>query len=110
MERQIRQIIHPTDFSDAARNALRVAGDIARRVGAEVVLVHAYDQPYAYSYYAGAIPALADATIEQTWREEFGKKMDELANGPELKGVTVRKKLMVNLPIWKFYDEIDLSK
>jgi nucleotide-binding universal stress UspA family protein len=36
-------ILHPTDGSDHARRALAVAADLAKRYGATVVVVHAFD-------------------------------------------------------------------
>jgi len=42
----MKTILHPTDFSDNSLNALDFALEFARKSGALLLLVHAYDVPY----------------------------------------------------------------
>jgi nucleotide-binding universal stress UspA family protein len=44
----IRKILHPTDFSDEAALAFRVACDLAKQHGAEVVVLHVLPPPVAW--------------------------------------------------------------
>jgi universal stress protein A len=44
----VRTILHPTDFSDRAREAFRVACDFARDYDAELVVLHAVPLPIIY--------------------------------------------------------------
>jgi nucleotide-binding universal stress UspA family protein len=41
----LRKILVPTDFSDGAAEALRVAVDLARRLDGEITLLHVYQMP-----------------------------------------------------------------
>ena len=41
----IRTILHPTDFSASANEALAVAGSLARHHGAKLVLLHVVQRP-----------------------------------------------------------------
>ncbi|MGI5864584.1 MAG: universal stress protein [Myxococcales bacterium] len=40
-----RRIVCPIDFSEPSRDAMRVAVDLAKRLGAELVLLHVYQLP-----------------------------------------------------------------
>jgi nucleotide-binding universal stress UspA family protein len=51
-----KRICCPIDFSDASRAAMEVAADLARRGGAEVVLLHAYPIP-GYTFPDGSVVA-----------------------------------------------------
>ena len=51
-----KRICCPIDFSDASRAALEVAADLARRTGAELVLLHAYPIP-GYTFPDGSVVA-----------------------------------------------------
>jgi nucleotide-binding universal stress UspA family protein len=41
----IKKILVPTDFSEQAENALRVAADLARKHGSEINLLHMLELP-----------------------------------------------------------------
>ena len=51
-----KRICCPIDFSDASRAAMEVAADLARRTGAELVLLHAYPIP-GYTFPDGSVVA-----------------------------------------------------
>ncbi len=51
-----KRICCPIDFSDASRAAMEVAADLARRLGADLVLLHAYPIP-GYTFPDGSIVA-----------------------------------------------------
>src|SRR5512146_2689855 len=51
-----KRICCPIDFSDASRAAMEVAADLARRFGAELVLLHAYPIP-GYTFPDGSVVA-----------------------------------------------------
>ncbi len=51
-----KRICCPIDFSDASRAAMEVAVDLARRTGAELVLLHAYPIP-GYTFPDGSVVA-----------------------------------------------------
>jgi nucleotide-binding universal stress UspA family protein len=73
-----KRICCPIDFSDASRAATEVAADLARRFGAELVLLHAYPIP-GYTFPDGSVVAspkmmqdLADQAERhlEEWRAE----------------------------------------
>ncbi len=53
----ITKIICPVDFSEASHQAFLYADDFAAPVGADIVLVHAFDIPESYSSSGQRIPA-----------------------------------------------------
>jgi nucleotide-binding universal stress UspA family protein len=73
-----KRICCPIDFSDASRAAMEVAGDLARRFGADLVLLHAYPIP-GYTFPDGSVvasPKMMQDLAEQAqrhleaWRED----------------------------------------
>jgi nucleotide-binding universal stress UspA family protein len=75
-----KKICCPIDFSDASRAAMEVAADLARRTGAELVLLHAYPIP-GYTFPDGSVVAspmmqdLADQAERhlEEWRADAAK-------------------------------------
>jgi nucleotide-binding universal stress UspA family protein len=76
-----KRICCPIDFSDASRAAMEVAADLARRGGADLVLLHAYPIP-GYTFPDGSVVAspkmmqdLADQAERhlEEWRGEAAK-------------------------------------
>ena len=76
-----KRICCPIDFSDASRAAMEVAADLARRSGADLVLLHAYPIP-GYTFPDGSVVAspkmmqdLADQAERhlQEWRGDAAK-------------------------------------
>ena len=66
---EFKTILVPHDFSDDANAALETALDLARRLGAEIHLLHSYQQPidalspYGVAIPAGMIPEIRDAAL-----------------------------------------------
>ncbi|HYG68383.1 MAG TPA: universal stress protein, partial [Anaeromyxobacteraceae bacterium] len=86
-----KRICCPIDFSDTARGAMQVAVDLARRLGAELTLLHAYPIP-GYTFPDGSVVAspamLEDLSDEadrhlEAWRRE--------AEGLGVPGVRIAK-------------------
>jgi nucleotide-binding universal stress UspA family protein len=76
-----KRICCPIDFSDASRAAMELAADLARRFGAELMLLHAYPVP-GYTFPDGSVVAsprmmqeLADQAARHLgeWRGEAAK-------------------------------------
>lgn len=44
----IKEILHPTDFSDPAQNAYKYALEIANKCNADLSIMHSVKQPYTY--------------------------------------------------------------
>ena len=63
----ITRILCPTDFSDAATEAVMYAERMAREANADLVLVHAFDMPVSYSLQGQEHPK--DSRIEAQLNE-----------------------------------------
>ncbi len=83
-----KRICCPIDFSDASRAALEVAADLARRFGAELVLLHAYPIP-GYTFPDGSVvasPKMMQELAEQAQRhlEEWRVDAERLVAAPRV--------------------------
>jgi nucleotide-binding universal stress UspA family protein len=63
----IRKILHPTDFSEEAAAAFRLACSLARQHGAELVVLHVIPPPITWYEMAARLPP--DGYEEQLWRD-----------------------------------------
>lgn len=85
-----KRICCPIDFSDASRAAMEVAADLARRFGAELVLLHAYPVP-GYTFPDGSVvasPRMMQELADQAQRhlEEWRVEAERLAGGRQVTG------------------------
>jgi nucleotide-binding universal stress UspA family protein len=83
-----KRICCPIDFSDASRAAMEVAADLARRFGAELVLLHAYPIP-GYTFPDGSVvasPKMMQDLADQAQRhlEEWRLDAEKLAGAPRV--------------------------
>src|SRR5512146_857964 len=69
-----KRICCPIDFSDASRAAMEVAADLARRGGAELVLLHAYPIP-GYTFPDGSV--VASPKMMQDLADQAEKHLEE---------------------------------
>jgi nucleotide-binding universal stress UspA family protein len=63
----IRKILHPTDFSEQAAAAFRLASSLAKQHGAEVVVLHVVPPPVAWGEAIAREPP--DSYKEELWNE-----------------------------------------
>src|SRR5512144_1308178 len=80
-----KRVLCPIDFSDASRAAMEVAADVARRSGAELVLLHAYPIP-GYTFPDGSVvasPKMMQELADQAERhlEEWRVDAARIAGG-----------------------------
>jgi nucleotide-binding universal stress UspA family protein len=83
-----KRICCPIDFSDASRAAMEVAADLARRFGAELVLLHAYPIP-GYTFPDGSVvasPRMMQDLADQAQKhlEEWRADAEKLMGGPRV--------------------------
>jgi nucleotide-binding universal stress UspA family protein len=82
-----KQILVPTDFSNASRTALEYAIDLATRYGASIHLLHVVDEPayvttYPDGYFAG-LPELRQQLVDDANRQlALTAQICEVANVP----------------------------
>jgi len=104
----MKTILVPTDFSDYSLYALKVAASIAKKIEAELVLVHSYVMPSksfnnAYFY----------KDLNKELKRMLNKQMDELLHNECLKDIPVQKHALSNLKLWEIaidnrYKDVDL--
>jgi nucleotide-binding universal stress UspA family protein len=68
-----KRICCPIDFSDASRAAMEVAADLARRFGADLVLLHAYPIP-GYTFPDGSV--MASPKMMQELADQAARHLD----------------------------------
>ena len=83
-----KRICCPIDFSDASRAAMEVAADLAKRFGAELVLLHAYPVP-GYTFPDGSVvasPKMMQERADQAERhlEEWRIEAERLVGAPRV--------------------------
>lgn len=83
-------ILAPIDFSDASRDALDVAADMASRFGAELLLVHV--QP-AIQDLPGSVSIFKEGQYDKSLDDKAAKQLKDLAATVAQKNVKVRTEL-----------------
>ncbi len=86
----IKKILVPTDFSDQAENALRVAADLARKHNSEINLLHMLELPMELvdGAYGGAKSDLPEALF---FMKLAHQKFETMMSAPFLDGITVHE-------------------
>lgn len=85
----IKKILVPTDFSDAAENALAYGLELAAKLGASVELVHAWQ----LSAYASPSSDLAKAM-----EHDLARDLDDAARRHVSHGVPLHRHLRLGIP------------
>jgi nucleotide-binding universal stress UspA family protein len=78
-----KRICCPIDFSDASRAAMEVAADLARRFGADLLLLHAYPIP-GYTFPDGSV--VASPRMMQELADGAQRHLDEWRRVAEAAG------------------------
>jgi nucleotide-binding universal stress UspA family protein len=92
----VKRLVCPTDFSDAAAPAERLAVALARPFGAEVVLVHvATVAPLWRESVIGAADVRAVFEAQRTWASNV---LTERASALGAQGITARWLLKIGAP------------
>ena len=83
-----RTFLVPYDFSSHARAALLTATDLAKRLGADLHLIHVVQSPPYASGYAGIAGAATTPPVDMTGvRNDALRSLQEVADGiPEFSG------------------------
>ena len=75
---KISTILCPVDLSDPSLGALEHAEDLARKLGAELVVAHIVE-PAFYPVAYGAVPVAATVNIEEEARKAAEDRLQQLA-------------------------------
>jgi len=91
-----KKILVGTDFSEASDEARRVAIELARRLGAELEIVHVEEPIPAYAFAEGALLDLPRLQEEvRTWAE---RQLEDLARGARASGVSTTTAVLLGVP------------
>jgi nucleotide-binding universal stress UspA family protein len=89
----LRRILVPTDFGEAAAKALDFAVDLAKKYGAKITLLHVYEVP-VYPYPG----TLADIDFVTPIREAAQKELASAFDALKLRGAEARSELQYGVP------------
>lgn len=86
----MKRILVPTDFSEHAEDALKVAAQIAKKNDSEIILLHMLELPHQSN---DAI--LGGISIPETmlFMKKANETLDEVASKPYLDGIAVTEVL-----------------
>ncbi|MFH6995271.1 universal stress protein [Flavobacterium sp. FlaQc-48] len=92
----MKRILVPTDFSEHAEDALKVASQIARKNNSEIIILHMLELP---SQMNDAI--LGGASIPETmlFMKKANEMLDEVSSKPYLEGIEVTEITKIDKPI-----------
>ncbi|WP_159799618.1 universal stress protein [Flavobacterium sp. MK4S-17] len=89
----MKKILVPTDFSEHAEYALKVASQIARKNNSEIYLLHMLELPVQISNdgigESNAVGASNDIPEVMFFMEKTRERFEEILNEPYLEGITV---------------------
>lgn len=90
----MKKVIVPTDFSECAKNALKVAADIARKGNAEIHLVHVYERPVW-----GFAEVNVDIIKNRQLHDKIEEELHQMAVLPFIKDLKVIKHIFTDLKV-----------
>jgi nucleotide-binding universal stress UspA family protein len=88
------RLLVPVDFSECSLQAVRYAADVARRVGAQMTLIHVVE-PVRVGWLRDMKPALRAATALQ---QQAAQQLGELSKGEPLADLTVQRLVRTGKP------------
>ncbi|WOK06237.1 universal stress protein [Imperialibacter roseus] len=104
----IKNILVPTDFSPCSKNAVRIAVDLSKKLGAKIHLINAIHVPTPHMDIGGQ--AMIEPMLEE-YEEEVDKKFDALDEEiPGLKDVKHDHRAYVSFTIDAIYTAMETKK
>lgn len=111
----MKKILVPTDFSEQASNAIHFAAGIARKKGAEIVLLHVVEHPYDSSFSSSGSWDINNYDGEEKlfilkMMEKGKAQLDAAVASSDLSGLTVHPVMKVGSPWHTLAEQIDSTK
>jgi nucleotide-binding universal stress UspA family protein len=105
----IKKILVPVDYSECSRAALAFAAELARKDGAELDVVHAWDRP---TYVSDAVmvrhPGGETHSLIEMIRENAQRDMKEFLSGSKLPpGLRIETRMIAGNPAAKILQELE---
>ena len=91
----MKKILIPTDFSEENQVGLQWSAEFARKMQAEIVMLHAWLPPIIPGDTTGMVEMYG--TLYQEHRELANRKMQELCTSSVLEGVTVHSEILESI-------------
>ena len=101
----MKYIIVPTDFSECANNALRIAVDLAKRVNLDIILCHVYQ---FYSNESFDIETISDIASEK--EKKLQMDLNLLIEPYKTRNLNFRKEILLGKSIVKFLSASFMEK
>ncbi|MFH7012225.1 universal stress protein [Flavobacterium sp. FlaQc-52] len=92
----MKRILVPTDFSEHAEDALKVAAQIAKKNNSEIIVLHMLELPHQMN---DAITGGASIPETMLFMKKANQMLDEISNRPYLDGVSVTEIVKMDKPI-----------
>lgn len=92
----MKRILVPTDFSEHAENALKVASQIAKKNDSEIVILHMLELPHQMS---DAITGGASIPETMLFMKKANEMLDEVSARPYLDGIPVTEIVKMDKPV-----------
>jgi nucleotide-binding universal stress UspA family protein len=108
----IEKILVPVDYSSSSRGALEFGADLAKKNGAALEIVHAWDRP---SYVPEGVTVRqgdgSTRSLIEMIRENAEREMDEFVAATKLPaGVPCEKRLVSGNPVARILDELERGR
>ena len=101
---ELRTILCPTDFSECSDAALRLALELAKRLGARVQLLHVFQVPIYVGWEDGPAALAATTQFLDEARKHAGDELARLQQQHAASGVTIETKQVDGLPQQKIVE------
>lgn len=92
----MKRILVPTDFSEHAEDALKVAAQIAHKYNSEIILLHMLDLP---SQMSDAITGGASIPETILFMKKANEMLDKITEKPYLEGISITEILKIDKTI-----------
>ena len=92
----MKRILVPTDFSQHAENALKVAAQIAKKNDSEIIILHMIELPHQMN---DAIMGGASIPETMLFMKKANEMLDEVSNRPYLDGIPITEIVKMDKPI-----------
>lgn len=99
----IKQILHPTDFSDNSRQALPYVLEIARQTGATVHILHSIEEPYDFAPMIQEVKKGVSRKVEILLQEI----VEDIQNQKEFSKLEVRTQMQSGRARYAILEEAD---
>ena len=110
----MKSILCPTDFSEQASHAVEAGYYLAKKFNANFHLLHVIESETEMDFNVGGASGMGGRGMDDIFFLELidvtRKKMDELANTPELEGISVTSDIKVGNPFKFIFEEINSGK